>query len=346
MSVPKSGFKLRWKETTRSNPCRSCKRAGYCQATDDGLVMCRRVRQPGAAERRDCNGAIYYLWRPDGRQTGAVTEAPIIPRQDDKRANAEDLDRIYRALLCKLPLAQDHLDNLRSRGLDDETITRNGYRSMPGRERWRIAADLAGIYRGELLTVPGFIQSQRPGRKPFLSIAGAGPGILIPVRDTQGRIVAMKLRRDVLADDQPRYVYLSSKRHGGPGPGSPPHVPLGITDAKAGTLRITEGELKADVTCHLSRVPTISVPGVSSWRACLPAICQLRPRAILIAWDSDWTLKEDVRRPLVEMLRLFLRTGFRVGLELWEANQGKGIDDLLAAGGRPVVRWMRGGRLS
>jgi hypothetical protein len=298
-------------------------------------------------ERRDRNGASYYLWRPDGRQTAGLTEAPIVPRPDVHRAKAEDLDRIYRAFLCKLPLAQEHLDNLRRRGLDDKAITHNGYRSMPGRERWRIAEDLAGIHRGELLTVPGFILSQRPGRKPFFSIAGAGPGILIPVRDTQGRIVAIKLRRDLLADDEPRYVYLSSKRHGGPGPGSPPHVPLDVTAAaSAGTLRITEGELKADVACHLSRVPTISVPGVNSWRACLPGVCHLRPNTLLIAWDSDWTLKEDVRRPLVELLRLFVRTGFRVGLEMWNEAQGKGIDDLLAAGGRPEVRWLRGGRLS
>jgi hypothetical protein len=86
--------------------------------------------------------------------------------------------------------------------------------------------------------------------------------MLIPIRDLSSRIVALKVRRDDPAEDGPRYVYLSSVGHGGPGPGSPVHVPLG-TVALDGVARVTEGELKADLAAALSGLPTIGPAGLA-----------------------------------------------------------------------------------
>ena len=54
----------------------------------------------------------------------------------------------------------------------------------------------------------------------------------------------------------PKYSYLSSTKYGGPGPGTPPHFPLGIT-APVEILRLTEGPLKADIAYVRSGLPTI-----------------------------------------------------------------------------------------
>jgi DNA primase len=170
---------------------------------------------------------------------------------------------VYQALLAQLPLSQAHREQLRGRGLPDDRIDRGGYGTMPrdGRTCARVAAQLAEHFGGALLTVPGIIGRERDGRR-WLTLAG-GAGLLVPCRDLAGRIVALKVRRD---DPGGRrcYLYLSS-RPDGAGPGAPVHVPLGIT-APAAVVRVTEGELKADVSYLLSEIPTISAPGASSWR--------------------------------------------------------------------------------
>ena len=40
-------------------------------------------------------------------------------------------------------------------------------------------------------------------------------------------------------------------------------------------MRITEGELKADIAYVASGVPTISFPGVDSWRVVVPVLREL-----------------------------------------------------------------------
>jgi hypothetical protein len=317
-----------------------CGKAGWCQVAEDGLVMCRRA---GALDRTDCSGAPFTLWRPQGQHSFGIRQALITPgKQQTQRAADDSLDRVYRAFLSRLSLCPAHQEALRRRGLSAEAVERNGYRTLPGKERVGIACQLADLFGGDLFTVPGFHLNHPPGRRAFPSIAGRGPGIIVPCRNVPGEVVALLVR----ADDPgggPRYAWLSSKKRGGPGPGAPAHVPLG-TPKKAETVRLTEGVLKADVAFHLSSVPTISVPGVGQWRRCLPLLLQIRPGTLLIAWDADWRTKVEVRRPLVEMARLLVRSGFQVGVEMWPDSQGKGIDDLLAAGGHPQVRWLKGGR--
>ena len=62
-----------------------------------------------------------------------------------------------------------------------------------------------------------------------------------------------------------KYLYVSSAKHGGPGPGAPAHLPYGST-APAAIVRVTEGALKADVAQALSGLPTSGLPGVCDTR--------------------------------------------------------------------------------
>src|SRR5262249_44703894 len=159
-------------------------------------------------------------------------------------------------------LNQFHCDALRNRGLSDPEIDRPQYRSLPVRGRARIARELAERFGGEvLLSVPGFVIKDKDGRKDP-TIAGSA-GLPSPGRHADGHVIALKTRRDD-AGDGPRYSYLSSTKCGGPGPGSPIHVPVCV-QAPAERVRLTEGELKADMATVLSRLPTISAPGVGAW---------------------------------------------------------------------------------
>src|SRR5947207_2853885 len=89
----------RWRETTPSHPCPSCGHAGWCQVSEDGLTMCRRLAQPGAVTQTDRAGAEYHLWHADRRGPVRRDLTPL-PRADEpRRADAATLDAVYRALL-------------------------------------------------------------------------------------------------------------------------------------------------------------------------------------------------------------------------------------------------------
>src|SRR5262249_36053852 len=142
-------------------------------------------------------------------------------------------------------------------------IDRARYRTLPGPGRPPIARELRERFGNQLARVPGFVVKEgKAGR--YLTIRGPA-GLIIPCRDGAGRIVALKVRRDDAGQGGPRYVYISSAGHGGPGPGAPAHFPAGTPEA-AEVVRLTEGELKADVLWARTGLPTISVPGAGSWR--------------------------------------------------------------------------------
>ncbi len=318
-----------WVRVNRSNPCPVCKHADWCAVTADGqLARCQRIEQGAFKTGTDKAGQTYYLHRLNGEQYPRAELARHPSGPTAKRAPAELLGAVYDALLGRLHLSSAHRENLRKRGLPDAEIDRRQYHSLPVQGRARLARELADRFGAEvLLSIPGFIAKDKDGRK-YLSIAGAA-GLLIPVRDLTGRIVGLKTRCDD-AGDGPRYSYLSSTKHGGPGPGSPAHVPLGV-EAPAATVRLTEGELKADVSTVLSGVPTISAPGVASWRTALDAAKDLGASTIRLAFDADAAEKPTVARALAACAEGLTAEGFAVEVERWPAEH-KGIDDALTTG--------------
>src|SRR5262249_50824438 len=158
----------------------------------------------------------------------------------------------------------------RGRGLPDPEIDRRDYRTLPAQGRARIVRELRERFGDAVLRVPGIVTRERDGRR-YLTLAGPA-GLVIPVRDAAGRVAALLVRRQ--ADGPGKYMWLSSRKDGGPGPGAPAHVPIGAA-GPAEVVRVTEGALKADVAHALSGVPTIGLPGVSTWRPALPILRDL-----------------------------------------------------------------------
>jgi hypothetical protein len=291
-----------------------------------------RVEEGSFKVKEDRNGGRYFLHRlADGPRLDSL---PLRNPTDaePKRADADTLNQVYTAFLARLSLSKSHRENLLARGLADEAIDRNGYKTLPIQGRARIAGALGERFGDQLLRVPGFVVKDRDGGR-YLTVRGPG-GIVVPVRDLAGRILALKVRGDGQRDCGPRYVYVSSAGHGGPGPGSPAHVPLGMA-APAELVRVTEGELKADVAQALSGLPTVSAPGVASWRPVLPVLRALGCKTARLAFDADAHDKAPVGRALAALAEALAAEGLALELERWEAGNGKGIDDLLAAGKAP-----------
>jgi hypothetical protein len=324
-----------WRRVTPAQSCPVCRKPDWCSVSADGTVAaCRRVEAGCWRSKTDRAGAPVYLHRLDG--TGGPPPEPLPPPGGPApaRADADALHRVYSALLGALPPCAAHRDGLRRRGLADAEIDRRGYGTLPVRGRAGLAHQLGDRFGHAVRSVPGLFFKQGEGGRLYLTLAGY-PGLLVPVRDVAGRVVALLVRRDD-AGDGPRYSYLSSTRHGGPGPGAPAHVPRGIT-APAEVVRVTEGVLKGDVAHALSGLPTVGVPGVGSWRTALPALRALGARASRLAFDADAAGKPAVARALAAAFAGLAAAGLAVELERWPAAAGKGIDDLLAGGGTPEL---------
>ena len=164
-------------------------------------------------------------------------------------------DKVYKDFLALSPLIDEHRENLKGRGLSDDEINCGGYGSLQASRSASLAEELFEIYGNNLYQVPGFICGDDD--KPFLMNPQL-EGILIPVRDVEGKIVALKCRRS----GNPKYVYFTSMPKGRSS-GSPIHLPLKDIQGLLQKVRITEGELKADIATSKSGLFTIGVPGVA-----------------------------------------------------------------------------------
>lgn len=202
-----------------------------------------------------------------------------------RRASDDQLDKAYGTLLDfrHFALTEAHRRNLLNRGLDVESIERNGYRSMvdfswvsdyPAAIAYYNRFGLRGIFDRydslrnmpfkqrvagmivanelqkagiELYGVPGFFRLSLPNGEKVWSFR-IECGMLIPTRNSKGQIVGMQARKD---RGSLRYMTVSSK-------GLPDaveegiarlHFPLANSPLKADTRAILiEGPLKADIT--------------------------------------------------------------------------------------------------
>lgn len=109
---------------------------------------------------------------------------------------------------------------------------------------------------------------------------------------------------------------------------------------------ITEGEKKGIFSNEILRAPFISVPGVNAWGLLLAydkslgkrPIDVLREKGIkmlVIAYDADKEENARVMAAQQSVVEALKKEGFMIGIAEWDMAQGKGIDDLLARGGKP-----------
>jgi hypothetical protein len=324
-----------WHDISRHTPCPICGKPDWCRVSMDGAwAICRRVDTGVGRHKQDKGGAEYWLYRLAGRSLEPRPAVALPASLSPACADAGTLDRVYRALLTALPLVPSHRQALRQRGLLDAEILRRHYRTLPLEGRAALAKRLVDWLSADVcVQVPGFHVAERNGQR-WWSLAGAA-GLLIPVCNLDGHVVALKVRADAPGDG-PKYTSISSKKYGGASPGAQGHVPL--ASPHGDTVRLTEGELKADIATVLSALLTISVPGVAMWRTALPVLQALSVPRVLLAFDADWRTNSRVARALGQAALALTEAGYTVEVEDWDPAQGKGIDDLLAAGHVPVRR--------
>lgn len=251
-----------------------------------------------------------------------------------KALDYSHIDKVYRALLKQLTLNKRHKENLLKRGLDEETIRENGYKSLiPYKQkdkRQYIIKKIQGYFRnGDVFEgVPGFYKID--GKWDFM----ACDGFLVPLINDKNQLYAFQVRLNKAFSDGRKYIYFSSSKHEGS-----PSVYGGIHVRKfkgSETYLLTEGALKGDVASFLSGSNVITIQGIgASHDDVVEYLIANNLKKIKFAPDMDLTSNERVRNATVTLYKKLKDKGIQVEILSWaslylqEGDTVKGIDDYL-----------------
>ena len=325
----RAGF---WVTVSRGSPCSGCGRPDWCSRLGDGSSwICRRPNSAAGADgtlRRDRNGSEYLLHLSAGSNSVPTpwVQRSRIALATPQAASTQELHFVYSYLLEQLSLDASCLGNLVDRGLEIQEIELRRYRTLPQSpsRRASICADLVGAFGTDTMAkIPGFYRNNLSNSGKDILVMSSVFGLIIPVRDYNGLVVALKVRTmpDMNQNNNkvlPKYLYFSSKSNGGPGPGAHVHVPLFGNALKIeDTIRVTEGELKGDIATSITGTLTISVPGVTSWRLALPVVAQFGAATVLVAFDADADTNHTVRSARTSLVDALLSDGYDVEIEKW-----------------------------
>lgn len=258
--------------------------------------------------------------------------------QHDPIRPVHERSQIYLELLSLLGLEKRHHMNLKSRGLSDEIISGNMYRSVPTSwsERQRIVKILSEHY--DLSGIPGFYTKDFKWQMACCRQSG----ILIPVCDNNNQIQGLQIRLDELPPkiiENPdgskvekkgsRFRWFSTGGtyyENGTGISGYIHV---VGDPNSDTLHITEGAMKADIASFLSNGELfIGLTGVQNTRFLADTILQLKPKRILECIDMDVRSNPHVQKAQTKIRSICMPLCDDYRAFTWPPEQ-KGIDDWL-----------------
>lgn len=263
-------------------------------------------------------------------------------RVTDPPAAPDERDAAYRALLDGIGLSGAHWEALIKRGLSEEDIERNMYRSYPQEGLGRLAKNLSekGI---SLSHIPGFYEEKG---KTFL--AAYRPGIMVPVTDEEGRISAFQVRMDEVSENGGKYIWLSSgSRPGGQGVTGCRNIGVTVYSGDGSPVKsafLTEGPLKMDVVrslCAQRGVKTpfygIALTGVANQGQLAEVLGILKSRGLERVYeviDMDLLEKKQVKRAADNIDRKIAEAGLTGIQWTWKGlyrkdSSLKGYDDLL-----------------
>ncbi|WP_195972503.1 CHC2 zinc finger domain-containing protein [Clostridium thermobutyricum] len=248
----------------------------------------------------------------------------VEPKDIDK------LNKVYRALLDILKLNKRDYNDLKGRGLSDDIIKKNKYRSLPKfNDSFDICEKLISLGY-DLNDIPGFFTYKN--RWAFFCTEG----YLIPIKNMYGEIYSLQVRLSN-PKGKLRYIFFSSVKNAN---GSKALVGPNISFGKSKEVYITEGPLKGDIASFLTNKTFISVPGVTSRiDKLIEVLKEINPIHIVIAFDMDFLENEHVNNAFNSLILKLNEVNMFPEIRLWssdlkyknevtgELKKSKGIDD-------------------
>ena len=289
-------------------------RCNLCGASGNSVSLYARIHGISNKEA--------YLELTKDSKVYPMPSQPVPKIQERTPRALEERHAVYSEMLSFLTLSEKHRENLLERGLSDERIVQNGYKSMPETsEQRRLLAKLVGSSY-DLLGIPGYYM-----RYGQWTIAGPN-GFLIPVRNKDGLIQGLKIRLDDTAEPGRKYRWFSSRgrtmKHG-----TRSYSWIHVTgDRTRKRAFLTEGPLKGDVASFLANDALfICTGGVNAIKGLRETILTLGVREIVEAMDMDQMTNPQVRDAILAMRREVQKIpGIRYSKYSWNPAY-KGVDD-------------------
>ena len=290
-------------------------RCNLCRAHGNSVTLYAELR--GVTNRKafeDLTGGSNLYMLPSQQEPPKNTDrepAPLAERH-----------AVYTEMLSLLTLSDAHRQNLRERGLSDQRIEENGYKSMPSTpESRRLLAELVRA-SSPLKGIPGFYT-----RDGAWTLAGPN-GFLIPVRDKDGLIQGLKIRLDDGANPARKYRWLSSRDRSMEN-GSRSYSWIHVTgDRTRSRAFLTEGPLKGDVASFLANDALfVCTGGVNAIRGLRETIEGLGVTEVVEAMDMDQMVNPQVRNAVLTMRKEVMGIpGLKYSKYTWNPAY-KGVDD-------------------
>ncbi len=258
--------------------------------------------------------------RSRGERRRQRRSPPPPPVPETELADIETRDQIYRALLDELPLEPDHRQNLLNRGLTNEAIDSLHYRSAPTTGFYKLTEKL--ISDGHNLNgVPGFYLDKH-GRWTF---ALYKRGIMIPCRDSLGRIQSIHIRLDRKIKNRGKFLTFSSPDlPGGAGAETWCHLAGPPKDC----VLLIEGYMKADIVHQFTGMTVLAIPGVASIHHLEATLKSLAIKHIMTCFDMDYLKNWHVEGSYTKLVELLGSMDLTFGTYLWDPACN-GLDDYL-----------------
>ena len=228
------------------------------------------------------DGKLYrFPEQPQSKKPPEKEPSPLFLRHD-----------VYFDMLSHLELSPKHRADLIARGLSEERIEQNMYRTLPaGYAARRLLAGMLSDFH-DLDGIPGFYVEGGAW-----TIAGKS-GLLVPYCNKDGYIQGMQIRLDDESKPDRKYRWLSSRdRPFGTRSRSYIHVTGNI---HAQTAYLTEGGLKGDVASFLDDDALfLCFAGVNAIHDLKDTLLQMEHvKEVVIALDMDKLMNWRVRKAL------------------------------------------------
>jgi len=329
-----------WRRVSRRERCPICDdHDSTCLMFDDGDVLCAHVTSDEPCEEGTFLGiGWWHRARNTDRPLSWSLRTPAPAATRPVLADLTTCDAIYTAFFPLCPLSDAHRAQ---HALSDAQARRYGTVPRDLAARRRIIEELLHTFtRDQLLSVPGFVE-----RNGHIEIRMAG--MILPCHDLYGRIVAVDVRRDAPKPSESKYYKASSRTAtapDAPGPGTPAHLALPVAGVRiVHEIGITEGIKKGDAAADALGFPVIAAAGIGCTSDVITVLRQIadeRPDVTVVTLmldrddphKNDGRTVADVERAGKKIAAAAVEYGFGVRYAVWDHCDGKGIDDLLAAG--------------
>lgn len=287
-------------------------------------------------------------------------------KEKEVTLSLEERNRLYSHMGGLLHLDEDHLKDLKKRGLSDDFIEARGYKTLPTDWQSRYSLARRMLTDGyNVRNLPGFYMDNHGDftLKKFIR------GYLIPIRSLNGQIEGYQIRKDndkiryrthkdkagnVILDDNGKpkmypdmkfYTLSSPKEPEGGVMHSVCHYAGGyiwdedrqdlVPIIKKNSIKFTEGPLKADIYYFLTGEPilgNLGVNNINQLKKMLLRIKEYYPNIDTVedCYDMDYIENSNVDNAVAATKKMIEELGFKYVRRTWNPKW-KGIDDFALA---------------